>query len=363
MTENSGDIERLRRVAYGPGASAADRAAAERALRVLAERPADVAGPVATAPVSDTEVPAAIEEGDVTGGADRGRVGDEALESVWARRIRVGWLVPIVAGALLAGVLAALASTGWFETGEPEASVGASPATTGGVPAPMPGDPEAADAWFDGQATASDAYPYSSLLEVNDIHPYEVRFVLSDGTDWNVWVGRSRTGEFCLLVNDRRDGTGKGLCVEREEFARAGVLVTGGGHFAYWTGDTVLTDRSSVGHDAQGPRNVGPGDERAALAWLATTASAADVFPYPETLPGLGIDPDEVRSVANQDPGWALWIARQGTTGYCLLATTNLRGTTFSSCVTTEEFRASGVSLVAQGHSSHWNGESVASSG
>lgn len=365
MADADEEAEGLRRVAYGPGTSATERAEAEAALRALAERRADAGD--ASEVVSDVEVLASLERGGVESNVAHGGDGEEiaAPTPIWERRIRVAWVVPMVVVAVVVGALGALQATGQFgPTSQVERPATSSPTD----PPPKawiqtPGDLEAADAWFDRPATASDAYPFQGLLDSNDIDPYEVRFVLTDGIEWNVWVGRSRSGGLCLLVTDRRDSTGTGRCVVRDEFAQAGALVASGGHFAYWTGDTVSTDRSSAGHSGLTSPSAGPGNEKAAQAWFAEPATPSDLFPYPDALTGLGIDPSDVRSVGNNDPGWALWLSRQGAAGYCLMATTNLADAMFSSCVTVEVFRTSGVSLVAQGHSAFWNGESVTSSG
>lgn len=242
MTENSEEVERLRRVAYGPGVGAAERAEAEAALRTLVSVARHDEGRVSAVPISDAEASASTEEV----GYGHGGVGKEGLESLWARHIRVGWLVPIIAGALLVGVLAALTTTGWFERGESETAP-----TTGQTTLEPPdeadpgflvqgGNLDAADAWFSGQATAADAYPFSAFLDLNDIDPYEVRFAHAAGGDWNLWVARTGDGKLCLLSAYARDGTGGADCVQRDAFAAGGVHLGIGDRVAHWFGGPIL---------------------------------------------------------------------------------------------------------------------------
>jgi hypothetical protein len=347
------EVERLRRAAYGPGASTADRAAAEAALRALAAQPAEAVDDAAPSP-SDAEAPDDVDE--------------DIPEPVLGRSIRVGWLVPIVAGALLVGALAALGATGRFSTGEPDAAPTSSPPPSGAATTVrIPGDLQAADAWFDGAATASDVYPFSGLLDTNGIDPYQVRFALAGGGGWNVWVARSATGQLCLLIADAPNGGGTAGCVEKAEFARNGAQLALGSRVAHWYGGEVTTSPNTgpdgdSASDASRPAlpQAGPGDIDAAAEWFTGEPTSSDVFPQPGALAGLGIDAADVRALGTTDPAWTLWLARSRSGEYCILATTNLRAV-FSECATAEEFRDSGVNLIAQGHSAFWDGESVVS--
>lgn len=240
------EVERLRRVAYGPGASAAERAEAEAALRRLEARAGeDAAG--ASSSGGET-VP---EEQDPLGrdysGEREGRtIIDDAVDGadspVWTRSIRVGWFVPIVAGAVIVGIVGTLAVTGHLspESRLEQPSAPSPSASLREAPEPMLGDhPEAADAWFAGSATASDAYPFGGLLESSGIDAYDVRFALAAGDGWNVWVGRTGTGKLCLLVADVASESGAAGCVEREQFIHSGTSLALNGRRADWYGGEV----------------------------------------------------------------------------------------------------------------------------
>lgn len=242
------DVERLRRVAYGRGAGAAERAEAEAALRALAERPADAGDAARAEPAADGEVLAALENSAVERHVAHDD-GGEVSTPIWERRIRVGWVVPLVAGAIVVGALGALQVTGQFgRTSQSEGPHTISPTD----PPPegwiqMPGDLQAADAWFDGSANASDAYPFENLLESNGIDPYDVRFALAGGGGWNVWVGRSADRRLCLLIADAASESGAAGCFERARFAINGAHLGMGGRTAHWFGAAVMTSPTSGG--------------------------------------------------------------------------------------------------------------------
>lgn len=240
MAEGSGDVERLRRIAYGREAGAADRAAAQAALQALEEGSRAPREPLAAESVSAAEAPASPEGGSgAAGDADDGEP-----VSVWGRRIRVGWLAPVVAGSLVVGALGALGALQATGRLTPEAQSDG-PDTTSFSALPregatqIPGDLGRADAWFEGSATASDVYPFAGLLESNGIDPYDVRFALAAGGGWNVWVGRSTDRKLCLLIADARDDTGAAGCVMRQAFAASGLQLGLGGRTAHWSGGEV----------------------------------------------------------------------------------------------------------------------------
>jgi hypothetical protein len=376
VTENSEKIERLRRVAYGPGAGAAERAEAEAALRALAEPPADRADAVAAAPPPGVAVTSPGEgDGDVAGGSDAGDADDDAPGSIWGRRIRLGWLVPIVVGSLVAGVLIALGATGHLA---PQAQFNGPDRTSesdGPRPVSQPGDGtdlvvlggdlEAADAWFEGSATASDAYPFPGLLESNAIDPYDVRFALAGGEGWNVWVARSAAGKLCLLLADARDGTGSAGCFARASFAAQGASLGLGDRMAHWFGHEVTASptNTTVGDDPQEEQRslpqAAPGDVGAALGWFSRPQTELDVFPTPDLLAHLGIAGQDIRNVSHLlPPEQVIWIAKQGTVGFCLLITE--AQTVASSCATVDEFRESGLNLEAGDLTASWDGKQVA---
>lgn len=235
------DVERLRRVAFGRQASADERAAAVEALRQL--RTAD--------------------EQRAAEAAERARVvADPAPESAddeseWAaepdRRhgIRPLWLIPIVVASIVVGAVGALAVSSQFEAAPP--SVPPSQSHTPAQPPPPsgvvggPGDLEAAERWFDGGATPSDAFPDAAFLEGLDIDQYDVRFMASEGSDWSVWVAKDRRGQLCLLVRNPPVGGSAASCSTTEDFERNGISIGLNDHTAFWDGAIVHSDRLPVG--------------------------------------------------------------------------------------------------------------------
>lgn len=367
------EVERLRRVAYGPGVGAAERAEAEAALRALAEQQADVAGVVPAVLAVDIDMPVSLESGaesqavDFRGGVDE--VDGDVLASIWARRIRVAWLVPIVAGALLVGVLTALATTGWFEKGQPKQAASDTPSATptAETVTHIPGDLESADAWFDGPATASDAYSFPGLLQSNEVDPYDVRFALAGGDGWNVWVGRSITGKLCLLLADARNDAGAAGCFERARFAVGGAHLGMGDRIAHWYGGEVSTSLTTVSgpNAVPSPPGSGAGDAAAAATWFAPPDSESGTpYPYPDMLDALGIGDGDIRSIERSpESSRNLWIARQGETGFCLLTTDDVAHTSNYACAPLDEFLASGVSIATEGFAAYWDGESISETG
>jgi hypothetical protein len=244
------EVERLRRVAYGPGAGAEERAAAAAELRALAGE----TGSRTEAAARETPHDDRVEVDAATVDIMEVREGD-APESVWARRIRVGWLVPIVAGALLAGAVGALAANATFTASGGDSDASASPTSVVLLPNDdqgtivLVGDPERADGWFRGQAAASDAYPYSGFLEHHDIDPYETRFAQVTGDGWSLWVARTRDGNLCLLSAFARESTGSATCVDRAAFSAGGVHLPIGKQIVHWFGGEILitlTDEPGV---------------------------------------------------------------------------------------------------------------------
>lgn len=370
----SDEVERLRRVAYGPGSSARERAEAEAALRVIEGRAAAVAAIAAPSGDGEGSAEEALTAEGLPGGepggveaADAGESGGAA--SVWGRSIRVGWLVPVVVGGVIVGVLATLGVTGQFA---PQAQFNG-PSTTSPSPSfdesaspVLGGDLKAADAWFDGPGIAPDAYPDTTLLKSSDIEPRDVRFALAAGGGWNVWVGRSKSSELCLLVADVATGGGAVGCVSRDDFAADGAHLGVNGRTADWYGNAVTEGASTApGSEAIPPiPGRGPGDVDKAAEWFADPGTAYDSYPYPDILGGLGIGDGDILAL-DPAPGKdrILWLARQGTTGFCLLVTDAVASTSNYACVPVAGFRASGIGIAFAGFAAYWDGESVASSG
>ncbi len=159
----------------------------------------------------------------------------------------------------------------------------------------------AATMWFDPPFTASASFASLGVLQHNDIGSQDVRFALHGVGGGDVWVGRTDK-KLCLLFADATDD--------------------------------------------------------------AITRGEVTCVPYPGNLTTQGIDSSQVRLVYTQNMAPVrVWIAQQGTTGLCLIATTEQKGhLSQMNCVTLDEFRASGISIAAPGLAASWDGKAVLTS-
>lgn len=247
MTDD--DRERLRRIAYGPGSSAAERGKAEAALREYT-----VAADSET-PSQESDSPEAVRP------EERGRspdVSSEPLEThkadcpeqVRVPGIRPVWLIPIVVAALALGALGALSATGQLARNPTAAapSVSSTPQESDGPRATQfpSGDLEAADRAFARSQQPEDAFPDTNLLEANSIDPGNVRLLEAtnpDGEAISVWAGTNRLGYLCLLATVGPEQAGAASCASRADFARGGGIGFGiNGFLASWNGKGVSID-------------------------------------------------------------------------------------------------------------------------
>jgi hypothetical protein len=237
MSDDTDEVEWLRRIVYGPGATAEDRAAAVADLRVLADRESD----------GQVGVSAPLEAEEVEPAADF----ELYEEPERPRGIRPLWLVPIVAASIAVGAIGALAVSPQLEAPPPSALPSQSPDPVEPTPPSQleggPGDLEAAERWFDGGATEGDAFPDPTFLQGVGIEPDNVRFMGSEGDDWSVWVAKDHRGQFCLLVKEAIPGGAAANCATADEFSRNGITIGLNGRSSYWDGATVYTDRSPAG--------------------------------------------------------------------------------------------------------------------
>lgn len=367
------DREYLRRIAFGPDATAKERAAAEVALRQLDEEAIAAADALAKAAVdaqnaSEPDDEASVEvagdnddgESDVDADADES---DElvAAEPFWQRSIRLAWVVPIVVGAIVVGYFGSLGPLAAVQhaAGSRAPVVDSSWATvmdfTEGEE--ILGDLQAADRWFDSPDSSGESYPFEQLLKMDGVNPMDVRLAVYGGKNESVWVARTE-GEFCLLSSDMINGTGSGTCVTRDDFEQSGVSLSSGRISAQWYGREVITDPPLVdpNADAQGWENH-PGDMDAANAFLGSKEKLKqDVFDEGE-LSGMGVDLVGARIIAPEAAPWiSLLIAKQRAGGFCLVLSD---GGTMAKCSTIEEFRSEGLSLGVSGYLFQWDGNSL----
>lgn len=378
MSAGAEDVERLRRIAYGPDATPRERAEAEVSLR---EREAQAQAQAHTVTLAaEAEVPddsmVQVEQSDVSGddpfegnpGVESDAIDDgEEEPSLWNRRIRVGWVIPIAVGAVLLGAAVALGASGQFDRVTGPAT--ASPAPTvieipeEGTEA---GDLNAADRWFDRPFEDSDAFSQPALLESGVIDEHDVRLALDGGELGSVWVGRT-DDKLCLLIAIAKEESGASSCIEREQFQSNGLRLRSDKLSASWNGWEVTSDpyigpRPHVSAPASG-------DVDAANSWFEQIATEDDVYPISGILDHMGVDQSQVRQVGRSDGGPQVWVMKQGDTGFCLASydPTQDRGQGQGkgewNCATIEEFEAHGVTLSTSTIAVAWDGAMIAMSG
>lgn len=373
MTDN---VDRLRRLAYGPGSRPEDRAAAETELRQL-EGETRKSGPVAPEPsgVEPSGVgPLPQVEADLGGISGVMSVADgntdpeptvvspgrDPAVPIWRRSIRVAWLIPIVVGAVLIGVLATMGVAGQFDAG----ARWSAPVASGNPQTQGSGDLSAADAWFEKPITDADLFTYPELSDSNGIASDQVRFALDGGNGYMVWVGRTDR-QLCLLISQEGETNGAVSCFDRDRFVAAGAHLAVDGRKAYWYGHEVTADPAilSSGPNATVPPlpSSGPGNIEAANSWFDSPADESDPFPDAGSLDGIGVALKDVRSAGESSGSpYHLWIAKQGTTGFCLIATKEAESE--ATCKSFADFESSGLSIQERGFSAFWNGTGASTS-
>jgi hypothetical protein len=366
MTDDARD--RLRRIAYGPDATAQERAAAETALRQL-----DDVGPKPIADSVDDPVErnspniAGVAAGaaPVDGVDEVDDDGRETEPSFWGKSVRVAWLAPIVIGALAVGYFASLGSLD-VNRGAHNIAGTESPAPSASTSGEQSldlhlGDLIAADSWFERPFRESDAYPDASALEYYKIRAVDVRIASGAADKVGVWVGRS-ADKLCLLIADTVAATRASTCIDRGKFARMGIHLSSNDLGATWFGRDVSTDpplESSLGapHDPVS----GPGSVAAANAWFDSAAPSSDQHPAPTFLKHMmGVDPTAVSYSRLEVAPWVeVWLAKQGAVGFCIASTDDQGDTNFGDCATNDEFQLKGLALSAFGLSMFWDGTSL----
>lgn len=241
MSGSSDEIARLRRVAYGPGATAGERVEAEAALRALSVADHAHLEPVvvdASEPPASVLAPQEVE------------AMDEPPER--APGIRPFWLIPIVVAAIGVGAVGALGATGQLgnlaASPTPSPTVVASPPLTDVSGAPDAGDLKAADRWFEGEPGPLDVYPFPDQLELAHVDPANVRFMAMEKVGAVVvsaWAAKNAAGEFCLIAVLDAEGSTASSCIGRDDFARRGLAFGANDIMVSWDGNGVAVERTT----------------------------------------------------------------------------------------------------------------------
>jgi len=245
MSDDLDELARLRRAAFGRGATTEERATAEAALRSLDDRAPD-------SPPWLTEVPrvdviqseVSQEANDPTAEIERAVAVEDGEPSLWKRSIRVAWLVPIAAGALFVGAVGALGATGQFPAMDvtavptPQTDSRSGQESKSGTLITGPGNVAAANSWFDSPATPADAFPLTVLLRQIGVDQDQVRLVLNDGGR-KLWAAKQGTAGFCLGIYDNSADNSFFNCATIQEFADAGVAIVTPEFGAWWGGQGI----------------------------------------------------------------------------------------------------------------------------
>lgn len=374
------DRERLKRIAYGRDATAKERSSAEESLRKLAAQDLARASVTSIEPSTEPGIDSNDEPDDdpndkrsvkpryfdevETVDSEAGLVPQTvtsdprkqgAEKSLWRRRIRIGWLVPIALGAFILGSWAALGTDGQRE-----------PVTATASPTPSGIDGEArelrlgdlvgADGSFAIPFSEADSFPYSEMLEYYGIDAHGVRATSISG----VWIGRTDSKLCLLLAGFETNGAGR--CVDREQFALGGIHLRSADVTVSWYGGLMIVDVDTgtkvteSGTPVPPVPEARPGNVDVANALFDQPATARDFYPITGMLDQLGVDQSHVRLLVDDDSGHLLWAVKQGTVGFCLASYDVWAAIGHSNCATIEEFEASGVSIVALGFSAWWGG-------
>lgn len=249
MSGNSDEVARLRQVAYGPGATAEERAEAEVALRALdpaedSHQRGDESGAVDPhlggkdfGAEDDSTSHALTDEVDVQG----------TEQPLWRRNIRVGWLIPVAVGALLLGVGGGLGAAGQFDPADVKAAPTPAPTTTGTggrtsvltIPDSGGGHIDAANALFDVPARAYEGYPLTAVLDEMGVDQSQLRLAVVDNGH-KLWVVKQGTIGFCLASYDVRTSESMFQCATIEKFKQSGVAMIGTEFAAWWDGKSFV---------------------------------------------------------------------------------------------------------------------------
>jgi hypothetical protein len=249
--ENTTDLERLRRIAFGRTSTDAEVAAAAAARLRLAQL--EAAASLEAARELDGD-------GDHAGGefggnpaADSGdpddNLGDDTDAPARTARRRA-WLLPAAAGLLVGAVLGGgalwLARPAPVEP--PAVSASQNPSDGGinyflGEPTETlpPGDVEAALAWFSQVQTEEDLVGVPELRSEFDRN--SVRLVHHSPAA-RVWIARQTDGKLCLETTATATQITNGSCVDPEEFARDALRVDSAVLTAAWTGSQLSVVQS-----------------------------------------------------------------------------------------------------------------------
>jgi len=118
---------------------------------------------------------------------------------------------------------------------------------------------------------------------------------------------------------------------------------------------------------ASPPESTAPADGKPALTgtdrlaateqWLKRSATGEDAFPAVNDEPGL--IPTSTRLVTGDQKFLKVWIGKTDKNELCLLGTENQNSSSFSKCMTPDDFSQGGIQLTLPDYQVAWDGKSV----
>ena len=275
--ENTTDLERLRRIAFGRTSTDAEVAAAaaarlrlaqleaaasleaarEQQRRAAAEREAlqrasarEATGVAHPLDGDDDHAGGHPGGNPAAGSGDPGDYPGDDTDAPARTARRRAWLLPAAAGVLVGAVLGGGAL--WLARPapvEPPAVSASQDPSDGGInyflgePTETlpPGDVEAALAWFSRVQTEEDLVGVPELRSEFDRN--SVRLVHSAPAA-RVWIARQTDGKICLETTATATQITNGSCVDPEEFARDALRVDSAVLTAAWTGSQLSVVQS-----------------------------------------------------------------------------------------------------------------------
>ena len=108
------------------------------------------------------------------------------------------------------------------------------------VPAPGPGNVDAANGWFAAPATASDAFPDEGMLTSLGVTQADVRLVNLEGNHY-LWVMKQGAKGFCMATAE--DMSSQSVCKTIKEFEESGLALSERGFAASWNGESFSSSQ------------------------------------------------------------------------------------------------------------------------
>lgn len=256
-----GEIEELRRIAFGRDSTEEERATATRQLTRLAAAESAAAAPgtspaPAEGPYGETSTGDA-EAAEVETTADEQAVAEQAAPTR-RRTIAMVWLLPAVIASLVVGAVAGrtTAPSQQYPASTPAAShppitdsaAGSDPVQNNGTD--VVGSLAAAESWLARPPTAADTFPNPELIQSQSLSFVRlIKNVRGDDMLITVWGAKDPSGGICLLAG-LHGGFFTSACASQENFIEHGIALGSNGFEVSWDGiSTSVTFPMAILYD------------------------------------------------------------------------------------------------------------------